>query len=397
MKKNVRQVKELRASWVAHVLNLDWPSEFSLSIENKHERVRVQKQEMIRILDEIQDMHMNTIVLQVKPSAEVLYHSDILPWSRYLTGTLGNEPGFDPLAYVLEAAHARNISVYAWLNPYRVSMDTNQSTIDEFMRLSHSSCPSVFTQHHEWIKTSYNRFVLDPGLPEVRKWLVDIIEEIVRRYNIDGIQFDDYFYYESDGFALDDQSTYEKYGVGLSKESWRRHNTYQLIKEISQKIKIIKPHVQFGISPAIVWRNKDKDPSGSDTQVLSTNYDDSYADTRQWVFEGIIDTITPQIYSTFAYKKARYDVVLRWWSDVVKKTDKTKLYVGMALYKVGVASSTQPDWTIKEGVPEIERQLLLNEELPEVKGCMLFRHLFLREPQTQAVVSYLKKKWQNSY
>ncbi|CBJ35024.1 glycoside hydrolase family 10 protein [Ralstonia solanacearum] len=385
---------EVRATWVASVLNLDWPSQASTQIENVQERVRVQQDELLRILDEAVAMNLNTLVFQVKPCADALYCSRLLPWSPYLTGAVGKDPGFDPLAFLLQHAHARGIKVHAWLNPYRVSMNTRQDTIDALTRSSTDSPPSVYRQHLDWVRVANNRFVLDPGIPEVRAWLAGIIAEIVRNYPVDGIQFDDYFYYETRDSQLDDTATYQRYGAGFAdKGDWRRDNTYRLIRDIAGTIKAIKPWVVFGISPAGVWRNKQDDPLGSDTQAGAPNYDVAYADTRRWVLEGLIDYIAPQIYWPFARQIVRYDTIARWWADTVRQT-RTRLYIGMALYKVGTPSTVEPDWTVEGGVPEIARQLDLNEALPEIHGSMLFRHGFLREPQTQQVVAYLKRRWQ---
>ncbi|MEF3062407.1 glycoside hydrolase family 10 protein [Ralstonia solanacearum] len=387
-------IDEVRASWVASVLNLDWPSEASSQIENVQERVRVQQDELVRILDEAVAMNLNTLVFQVKPCADALYRSRLLPWSPYLTGVVGQDPGFDPLAFLLEHAHARGIKVHAWLNPYRVSMNTRQDTVDALTRSSTDSPSSVYVQHPDWVRVANNRFVLDPGIPEVRAWLAGVVAEIVRNYPVDGIQFDDYFYYETRDSLLDDAATYQRYGAGFAdKGDWRRDNTYRLIRDIACTIKAIKPWVVFGISPAGVWRNKQDDPLGSETRAGAPNYDVAYADTRRWVLEDLIDYIAPQIYWPFARQIARYDVIARWWADTVRQT-RTRLYIGMALYKVGTPSTAEPDWTVEGGVPEIARQLDLNETLPEIHGSMLFRHGFLREPQTQPVVAYIKRRWQ---
>lgn len=387
--------EEFRATWVSSVINLDWPSKSTLSIIDDEARVNAQKNELILILDEIKEMNMNAIMLQVKPCADALYRSEILPWSKYLTGVLGKNPGFDPLAYSIEQAHSRGIKLHAWLNPYRVSMNTAQTTIEELNDSSSDSPASVFKMHHNWIDTAYNRFVLDPGLPEVKIWILSIIEEIVKNYQVDGIHLDDYFYYESSNSKLDDDATYTKYGQKFtSKSDWRRSNTYSLVKECHERIKAISPHVEFGISPAGVWRNKNDDPLGSDTQVGNPSYDSAYADTRKLVMEEIIDYIVPQVYWPFARHVARYDVITKWWAETVQQTQ-TKLYIGMALYKVGIHSDAEPDWSIEGGVPEITRQLDLNSLLPEVKGCVLFRHLFLRETQTKQAVQYIKERWKD--
>lgn len=233
---------EVRATWVASVLNLDWPSQASTQIENVQERVRVQQDELLRILDEAVLVNLNTLVFQVKPCADALYRSRLLPWSPYLTGVVGKDPGFDPLAFLLQHAHARGIKVHAWLNPYRVSMNTRQDTLDALTRSSTDSPPSVYVQHPEWVRVANNRFVLDPGIPEVRAWLAGVVAEIVRNYPVDGIQFDDYFYYETRDSLLDDAATYQRYGAGFAdKGDWRRDNTYRLIRDIACTIKAIKP------------------------------------------------------------------------------------------------------------------------------------------------------------
>lgn len=389
---NLMQNRKMRATWVSSVINLDWPSASSLTIRDDAARIKRQKEELTGILDDIVAMNMNAVIFQVVPCADALYASDLLPWSKYLTGTLGKNPGFDPLAWAVEQAHARNIELHAWVNPYRISMNTRDATVDELNNSSPDSAPSVYRTHPEWTGVAYKRFVLDPGIPEVQAWVTGIVEEIVTRYDVDGIQFDDYFYYESADSPLDDDATWQKYGQGFTtKGDWRRSNTYSLVDACHRRIKAIKPDVSFGVSPAGVWRNRADDPLGSDTQAGAPNYDSAYADTRKWVLDGIIDYIAPQVYWPFARNVARYDVITRWWADTVRGTG-TALYIGMALYKVGTPSAAEPDWTAEGGVPEITRQLDLNDSLTDVGGCMLFRHVFLRESQTQQVVEYLKAR-----
>ncbi|WP_445379632.1 glycoside hydrolase family 10 protein [Pseudomonas syringae] len=385
--------KNLKATWVATVTNLDWPSVSSLAITDEAARVNTQKEELTRILDDLVAMKMNAVIFQVVPCADAFYASDLLPWSKYLTGTLGKNPGFDPLAYAVEQAHARHIELHAWVNPYRVSMNTSDATIEELNNSSSDSPASVFKLHPEWTGTSAKRFVLNPGIPEVQAWVSRIVEEIVTRYDVDAIQFDDYFYYESADSMLNDDATYQTYNTTFTtKADWRRNNTYSLVDACHKKIAAVNTDVLFGISPAGVWRNKSNDPLGSDTQAGASNYDFAYADTRKWVIDGIIDYIAPQVYWPFAREVARYDVITQWWADTVRGTG-TALYIGMALYKVGTASAAEPDWTVEGGVPEMTRQLDLNDSLAEVSGCMFFRHIFLRASQTQQVVDYLKRRW----
>jgi hypothetical protein len=212
---------------------------------------------------------------------------------------------------------------------------------------------SVFVLHRNWIRTASDRFVLDPGIPEARDWITSIVAEVVQNYPIDGVQFDDYFYTETASSPLNDNETFRRYGQGYaSKGDWRRHNTQQLIAQVSATIKKLNPNVEFGVSPAGVWRNRSHDPAGSDTRGAAA-YDESYADTRSWVQQGLLDYIAPQIYWPFARDAARYDVLANWWAEVVKPTH-TRLYIGVALYKVGEPSKNEPDWTVDGGVPELK-------------------------------------------
>ncbi|CAD0303598.1 hypothetical protein NCPPB940_04790 [Xanthomonas hortorum pv. taraxaci] len=386
---------QMRATWITSVFNLDWPSAASARIVDPAERIAVQQRELLAIVDQAQALHLNTLVFQVKPCADALYRSRILPWSPVMTGVLGKDPGFDPLAFLLRHAHARGIQVHAWLNPYRVSTGLDQATLDAFATASTDSPQSVYLRHPDWVGVAANRLVLDPGIPAVRRWICGVVAELVAFYHVDGVQFDDYFYTESAQSPLDDAQTYAAHGAGFAdKGDWRRDNTYRLMREVARTIRAIRPGVAFGVSPAGVWRNRQDDPLGSDTQAGAPAFDTSYADTRRWVREELVDYIVPQIYWPLARQAVRYDTIARWWADTVRGR-RVQLYIGMALYKVGTANALEPDWTVDGGVPEIARQLDVNASLPEVGGCMLFRHGFLAAAQTQQVVDYLTLRWQS--
>ncbi|MFC4625365.1 glycoside hydrolase family 10 protein [Daeguia caeni] len=381
------------ASWVATVLNLDWPSRASLAISDDAERVKQQKRELQRLFDEAQDHGLNAVIFQVSPTADAFYRSDYLPWSAYLTGTPGKDPGFDPLQFAIDEAHKRGIELHAWLNPYRVAMDTEPATRAALSASLSGGRDSVYKTHHDWVRIAAGRLVLDPGIPQVRKWVGDIAAEVVQKYDVDGIQFDDYFYYETAGSRLDDDETFRRFGTSFaSKYDWRRYNTEMLVREISERVKTIKPKARFGISPGGVWRNKADDPLGSATRAGKTNYDGDFADTRAWVKQGLVDYIAPQIYWSHGRRDVPYDVLARWWADVVRGT-KTDLYIGLALYRAGESSASEPGWTDENGVGEIRRQLELNEKLPEVKGSILFRHGFLSDPKLKPVSDFFKKRW----
>ncbi|WP_373239400.1 glycoside hydrolase family 10 protein [Kluyvera ascorbata] len=384
----------MRGVWLATVSRLDWPPISSINASSSMQRVIQQQAAMRDKLDKLKSLGINTVFFQVKPDGTALWQSNILPWSETLTGTIGQYPGYDPLQFMLDEAHKRGMKVHAWFNPYRVSTNIKPSTVTALNNTLSMTPPSVYVLHRDWIRTAGDRFVLDPGIPEVRDWITSIVAEVVSRYPVDGVQFDDYFYTETPASALNDNATYRQYGQGFaSKADWRRHNTQQLISQVSHTIKQLNPNVEFGVSPAGVWRNRSHDPAGSDTRGAAA-YDESYADTRQWVQQGLLDYIAPQLYWPFARDAARYDVLAKWWADVVKPTN-TRLYIGIALYKVGEPSKNEPDWTVQGGVPELKKQIDMNESATNINGTILFREGYLEQPQTQQAVDYLKSRWGN--
>lgn len=387
------QTKEpMRGVWLATVSRLDWPPVASVNVSSAALRIHQQQKALTDKLDKLKSLGINTVFFQVKPDGTALWSSKILPWSDMLTGNIGEDPGYDPLQFMLDEAHKRGMKVHAWFNPYRVSVNTKAATAAELNRTLSQQPASVYVLHRDWIRTSGDRFVLDPGIPAARDWITSIVAEVVAHYPVDGVQFDDYFYTESAGSALNDSQTFRQYGQGYSsKADWRRHNTQQLIEQVSRTIKQLKPDVEFGVSPAGVWRNLSHDPAGSDTRGAAA-YDESFADTRRWVQQGLLDYIAPQVYWPFARQAARYDVLAKWWAEVVKPTN-TRLYIGIALYKVGEASKNEPDWTVQGGVPELKKQLDLNESQPHIDGTILFRENYLNQPQTQDAVNYLKRRW----
>ena len=387
-----QQHQPVRGVWLATVSRLDWPPVSSVNLSNAENRVKQQQNALTQKLDKLKSLGINTVFFQVKPDGTALWSSRILPWSDMLTGKIGEDPGYDPLQFMLDEAHKRGMKVHAWFNPYRVSVNTKPSTVTELNRTLTLHPASVFVLHRDWIRTASDRFVLDPGIPEARGWITSIVAEVVARYPVDGVQFDDYFYAETPGSTLNDSQTYKRYGQGFaSKADWRRHNTQTLIEQVSHTIKQLNPNVEFGVSPAGVWRNLSHDPAGSDTRGAAA-YDEAYADTRRWVQQGLLDYIAPQLYWPFSRQAARYDVLAKWWAEVVKPTN-TRLYIGIALYKVGEPSKNEPDWTIKGGVPELKNQIDLNESVPQINGTILFRENYLNQPQTQDAVHYLKNRW----
>ena len=345
--------RQLRGEWIASVVNIDWPSRPGLSVEQ-------QKAELIRWYDEAVDRQLNAVVVQVRPTADTFWPSDLEPWSKYLTGTQGKDPGYDPMAFAVREAHRRNLEFHAWFNPYRVSMDTNR----EALVPSHPA-----RQHPDWVVAYGGKLYYNPGIPAVRALVEDVILEAVTRYDIDAVHFDDYFYpYPVSGVAFPDDDTYAQYGAGYAtKADWRRANVDALVQELDARIHAAKPWVKFGVSPFAVWRNIATDPEGSQTTAGAQTYDDLYADTRKWVREEWLDYVAPQVYWTIGFPPADYAKLVPWWSDQVEGTD-VQLYIGQATYKVGT-STQSPEWSDPR---EMSRHLSYNRGYPEVVGDIYF-------------------------
>ncbi|AOZ90433.1 hypothetical protein BK049_17930 [Bacillus xiamenensis] len=346
--------REMRAVWVASVYNLDWPSKKGLPAQE-------QKREFIHLLDEIKAMNMNAVIMQIKPTADAFYPSEYGPWSEYLTGTQGKDPGYDPLAFMVEEAHKRGLEFHAWFNPYRITMNHTD--------LSRLSADHPAKAHPDWTIAYGNQLYYNPGIPDAQKFIVGGIAEVVKNYDIDAVHMDDYFYpNKMAGVPFPDQETYETYGKKAFThiEDWRRDNVNQLVRQINEAVKKEKPYVKFGISPFGVWRNMKDDPTGSNTTAGMTNYDDLYADTRQWIQQHNIDYVAPQIYWSIGFQAASYDVLTKWWSHEVKG-EPVHLYIGQATYKIN--QNSDPAWSDPE---EYVRQIKLNRQSQLVQGSMHF-------------------------
>lgn len=379
--------RQLRGAWISTVANLDWPSAKTRDIKNDTERIQKSKQELIGILDKSVELNLNALFFQVSPEGDAFYNSNIVPWSRYLTGTFGKNPGFDPLTFAIQEAHKRNIEIHAWFNPYRVSTST-KDTIKASLNVENS----VYKEHPEWIKTSSDRFVVDPGIPEARQWAINRVMEVVNNYDVDGVHFDDYFYYEGVEGELKDTETFNKYNNGQFSNlgDWRRNNTYLLVKELSSEIRAKKTWVKFGISPSGIWDNKsDIHPDGSNTNSSYTNYGKCFADTKKWVEEEIIDYIAPQIYFAFANPRAPYGELANWWAGVCNGK-KVHLYIGQALYKVNEESD--PNFNGSNAVTELLNQFKFNAVTPGILGSIVFRFQNFNHSNKEQVVSAIKSQ-----
>jgi uncharacterized lipoprotein YddW (UPF0748 family) len=344
--------QHLRAEWIASVTNIDWPSRPGLTADQ-------QKAELVRWYDEAVALNLNAVVVQVRPTADAFWPSPFEPWSQWLSGAQGRDPGYDPLKFAVDEAHKRNLEFHGWFNPFRVSMGTDVNAL----------LPTHPARvHPDWVVPYGGKLYYNPGIPEVRKFTTDAIMDAVRKYDMDAVHFDDYFYpYPVAGQTFDDAATYATYGGGLPLADWRRKNIDDLVSGLSSAIRAAKPWVQFGVSPFAVWRNASTDPEGSPTQAGVQTYDDLYADTRKWVREGWLDYITPQVYWNIGFEVADYAKLVPWWSAVVDGTG-VNLYIGHANHKV--ANPAQPAaW---QDPNEMSRQLTFNQAYPQVKGDIYF-------------------------
>jgi uncharacterized lipoprotein YddW (UPF0748 family) len=364
----------MRGVWVATVANTDWPSAPGLSPEQ-------QRAELTALLDDAVERRMNAVVLQVRPTADAFWPSPYEPWSQYLTGTQGRSPGWDPLGTAVHEAHRRGLELHAWFNPYRISLTDDPGTLvpDHPARL-----------HPEWVIAYGGQLYYDPGQPAVRRFVEDAMLDAVRRYPVDAVHWDDYFYpYPVAGQDFGDDASFARYGADFAdRATWRRHNTDLLVSETARRIRQIRPTTQFGISPFGVWRNAAADPLGSATQAGVQTYDDLYADTRGWVRKGWLDYVAPQVYWNIGFAAADYAVLVPWWSDVVAGT-RTKLYVGEAVYKVGAAGQSAA-W---QDPAELSRHLTFDADYPEVRGNIFYSATQVAADPLGAVTEMVADHW----
>lgn len=264
------------------------------------------KKYLIAQLDSLRDMGINAVLFQVRPQADAFYDSKLEPWSRFLTDDgKAPTPYWDPLEFMVEECHKRGMELHAWLNPYRVTSSAKQT-----LPAGH-----IYHKHPERFVRYDGKLYFNPAIPENRKFICEVVGDIVSRYDIDAIHFDDYFYpYPVAGKEFPDAKEFDKYGKGMEIGDWRRKNVDNLILEVNQTIKKLKPWVRFGISPFGIWRNKTSDPRGSDTNGLQ-NYDALYADVLLWEQEGYIDYQLPQLYWDLNHKSASYKVLVDWWNN----------------------------------------------------------------------------------
>jgi uncharacterized lipoprotein YddW (UPF0748 family) len=328
--------------WVATVANIDWPSTPGLTAEQ-------QQKELLALMDRAAQLHFNAVIFQIRPMADALYESKLEPWSEFLTGRMGQSPGYDPLAVAIAAAHERGLELHAWFNPYRARHSSARSPISE---------QHVLRRHPDWVKPYGTQQWLNPTHPDVAAHTLAVIRDVVRRYDIDGVHIDDYFYpYRergSDGQPLvfPDEDTWQRYrqqGGTLERDDWRRSAVNAFVRDLYREVKALKPWVKVGISPFGIWRpNHPTGIAGLDA------FAELYADSKLWLEQGWCDYFAPQLYWPIAQTRQSFPRLLEWWSQQNKQ--QRHLWPGLFTSRVGgeARSTPQKSWPAREIVQQIE-------------------------------------------
>lgn len=309
-------------------------------------------------LDALQRDGVNAIIFQVRPECDALYESKIEPWSRFLTGVQGQPPVpyWDPLKWMIGQCHRRGMELHAWINPYRAKTAGTKA-------LARNHVASLYPNR----VFAYNgQLILNPGLPENREYICRVVDDIVSRYDVDGIHIDDYFYpYPAAGQTIADDKEFMRYNGGITnKNDWRRNNVSTFVKFLGETIKDRKPWVKFGVSPFGIYRNKKFDPvNGSATSGLQ-NYDDLYADVLQWVNNGWVDYCVPQLYWKIGHPAADYQTLALWWN---KYAGNRPLYIGESVER----TVKEPDLNNPK-TNQMEAKFKLRRMLPNVQGAVLW-------------------------
>lgn len=338
--------REFRGVWIATVGGLDWPDSGATP-----ER---QQQQLVGYLDNLRASGVNAIFFQIRPEGDALYQSELEPWAHVLTGTQGQDPGWDPLAFAIEEAHARGMELHAWLNPFRARASANPDAL---------APTHVLSKHPEWVITygAVNRSYMDPGRADVRAYNASIVADIVRRYDVDGVHFDDYFYPYPNGGANfpgitnEDDASYAADPRGLSRSDWRRDNINRFVQQVADTIAAIDPHVKYGISPFGIWQ------SGVPRGIVGLNaFTTIYADATAWTQARSLDYLAPQLYWPFGGGQD-YGKLAPWWQS--QMAGGRHLYPGLPAYK-----NLDP--------AELPRMIRFNQDTG-IQGSIIFRNFDL--------------------
>ncbi|MCQ2290838.1 MAG: family 10 glycosylhydrolase [Muribaculaceae bacterium] len=361
--------RELRSAWVSTVWGIDWPKQGASAAS--------QKAELVRMLDSLKNNNFNAINLQVRSMSDALYKSSYEPWTSYLTGTRGKDPGYDPLGFAVSECHKRGMEIHAWINPYRFGISTMWNNERDQEARKHLL---------KWDKF----YILDPSDPWTIERIVNVCREVVTKYDVDGILYDDYFYPNgiSQTVAAPDYKTWKNSGTSLSIGDWRRENVNRMVKAVYDMIQKEKPYVRYGISPAgVACTSKslaekygiEPCPSGSDWQ-----YNGIFSDPVAWLKGKMIDFIAPQVYWKIGFKRADFSLVSPWWCKVAKHFGR-QAFVSMSIDKV-VSTSEFPEWAA-----EME---ILRKNSPKDQGGTIFwsvRNLYNKPAFSEQLCHYLKR------
>lgn len=342
-KKTVSPKREFRGAWIQAVngqfMNM-----------KEHEM----KKYLITMLDNLQRANVNAIIFQVRVEGDALYPSDLEPWSRYITGKQGVSPGWDPLAFMVVEAHARNMELHAWINPYRARTKGTKKVAP-----NHRSAvkPQNFIAYE-------GQLYFNPAIEDNRNFICMVAKDIISRYDVDGLHIDDYFYpYPVKGKEFADDAFFRLSGVG-DKGDWRRENVNKLIKQLHETVRSVKPWLKFGVSPFGIYRNATKDvPDGSDTKGLQS-YDELYADVIHWIDEGWVDYCIPQIYWEIGHKAADYETLVSWWAKHAKNRP---LYIGQDVNRTVRATDKK-----NPSQHQLTHKMKLQRDESSVKGSCLW-------------------------
>ncbi|MBS7149785.1 MAG: family 10 glycosylhydrolase [Prevotella sp.] len=374
--------REVRSVWMATVWALDWPSNTSSTT--------AQKNEMIKYLDVLQKNNFNAIYFQVRTMSDAFYKSSYEPWSSYLTGTRGKDPGWDPLAFVVEECHKRGMECHAWVNPYRFSTGSNWSTAQD-QALKSAGMLLAYTKSDGKTTT-----ILNPGLESVRKRIVDVCKEIISNYDVDGLVFDDYFYPEGIPVtsSAGDYDLWQKSGASMTFGDWRRNNVNQMVADVYNMVQQQKPYVRFGISPAgaactsaavAAKHGIDRCPVASDWQ-----YDGIFSDPVAWLEAGTIDYISPQLYWKTNHKTNPFGPMTKWWSYVAKHFGRHH-YASHSISFLN-SSNTTGDWE------EIGKQVQFSRDYTEneAPGAVFYSAAYVTGKKQSGFGEWLQvNKFQN--
>lgn len=342
---------EVRGVWIATVSNIDFPTRNNLSSDK-------QREEFVDLISALAKIGINTVFVQIRPSADAFYPSNIEPWSPFLTGTLGAPPNpyYDPLQFMINTCHDYNMEFHAWINPYRAS-----NNIKTFDITKH---PTNIL-HPDWFVKYGNQEFFNPGIPAVKDYVLNIIRDIIVRYNIDGLHIDDYFYpYPIQGISFNDKEAYKIYGHGLSLANWRRSNCDSIVHGMYDCIKSINPYIKFGVSPFGIWRSDLYDQSGSKGDIGLSSYDNLYADVLYWLKNKWMDYIIPQLYWEIDNPQVDFEDLLAWWNN---HTFGRQLYIGMGLFQA--KESRNKVWRDTKQFP---KQLQEIRSYSNTEGCVFF-------------------------